>query len=218
MDWGYVYVSGGVFDIYVQVSSYMNMAPMCQIAGGGYFDPSISDTGSTSAPSGFTAFSKQLRFKWGGGETMNVRDTGVYVNTTGSAQGISFNGGADWLNDYDEGTWTITNAGDATGVIAANAYGYYLKIGDLVYVQGVFQVTTSFTSATIGGLPYNPKNENTIVSSLHSLGLVRCSNIVRYVQCSNGSSTLSFMNDDGTARPPLTSTDPFRFSITYRAA
>lgn len=135
--------------------------------------------------------------------------------------GIKFNGdtaAANGLNDYEEGTWTITNAGDATGVIAANAYGYYLKIGDLVYVQGVFQVTTSFTNATIGGLPYNPKNENTIVSSLHSLGLVRCSNICRFVQCSNGASTLNFLNDDGTARPPLTSTDPFRFSITYRAA
>ena len=139
---------------------------------------------------------------------------GIDFSATGNSSGTV---SSEVLDDYEEGTWTINTAGDATGVIAANSYGLYRRIGDLVYVQGVFQVSTNFTSGSIGGLPFNPKNENTIVSSLHSNGLVRCSNIVRFVQCSNGSSTLLFLNDDGSARPPTTGTDPFRFSITYRA-
>jgi hypothetical protein len=60
---------------------------------------------------------------------------------------------ANTLDDYEEGTWTPTNAGDATGVISGPT-GEYVKVGRMVYVRGVFQVTTNFSSNAIGGLPF----------------------------------------------------------------
>ena len=133
--------------------------------------------------------------------------SGVYLGGTGSA---------NKLDDYEEGTWTIGTASDPTGVIAANSYGLYVKIGQFVYIQGIFQVSTNFTNAKISGLPFAPINNSIIVSGLHSLGMVRASNVVRYVQSSSSSTDLTFVEEDGTAYAPTTARDPFRFNITYR--
>jgi hypothetical protein len=133
---------------------------------------------------------------------------GVYLGGTGSA---------NKLDDYEEGTWNLGTNSDPTGVIAANSYGLYRRVGDLVFVQVVFQVSTNFTNYSISGLPFNPKNENTIVSSVHSMGTVRASNAVVFAQVSNGSNLVTFLDSSGAGYVPTTVRDPFRFSITYRA-
>jgi hypothetical protein len=133
---------------------------------------------------------------------------GVYLGGTGSA---------NKLDDYEEGTWNLGTNSDPTGVIAANSYGLYRRVGDLVFVQAVFQVSTNFTNYSISGLPFNPKNENTIVSSVHSMGTVRASNAVVFAQVSNGSNLVTFLDSSGAGYVPTTVRDPFRFGITYRA-
>ena len=67
---------------------------------------------------------------------------------------------ANTLDDYEEGTFTLTNAGDATGVISGPT-GEYVKVGRMVYVRGVFQVTTNFSSNAIGGLPFTVSGATT---------------------------------------------------------
>jgi len=71
---------------------------------------------------------------------------GVYLGGTGAA---------NYFDDYEEGTWTPTTAGDATGVISSEA-GYYRKVGSLVVCSFTFTVSTAFTSNQIGGLPFTP--------------------------------------------------------------
>jgi hypothetical protein len=132
---------------------------------------------------------------------------GVYLGGTGSN---------NHLYDYDEGTWTIGTYSDATGVIAGNSYGLYVKIGQLVYVQGIFQVSTNFSSNAISGLPFLPINNSVIVSSVHGNGTLAYSSSAGITQCYSSGTQLRFYNSTGSAVNPSTANDPFRFIITYR--
>ena len=75
-----------------------------------------------------------------------------------STGGITFNGdtaAANALDDYEEGTFTVTNNGDATGVLdAAATSGQYTKIGKVVYFRIVARASSNFTGTAIGGLPF----------------------------------------------------------------
>ena len=73
---------------------------------------------------------------------------GAYLGGTGSA---------NYLDDYEEGTWTPVHGGNnMTGTAT------YTKIGRYVYIAGdVTSATGSSTSATISGLPF------TVLSSHH---------------------------------------------------
>ena len=134
---------------------------------------------------------------------------GVYLGGTGSA---------NKLDDYEEGTWTITNGGDSTGVIAANASGQYVKIGKQVTVQGIFQVSTNFSDSRIGGLPFTPTNASNVVSSIHAVGRVMYSSSFTNIRISDGSLLVSFEDDTGGNINPSTTNDPFRFMLTYITA
>jgi hypothetical protein len=62
---------------------------------------------------------------------------------------------ANTLDDYEEGTWTPTVNGDATGVIGTGTNGsYYTKTGNNVTIYMSFFVTTTFTANEVGGLPF----------------------------------------------------------------
>lgn len=127
---------------------------------------------------------------------------GVYLGGTGSA---------NKLEDYEEGTWTPTNAGDPTGTISAN--GKYVKIGRQVTCHATMSITATFTNATLGGLPFNPHHEATL-SSIHGAAIAIGSNI-KMVSVNNGSANLTTrdLNDSGDNpnSPQL-----IRFSITYQ--
>lgn len=57
------------------------------------------------------------------------------------------------LTDYERGTWTPSIGGDATYLLQE---GYYVKVGNLVFVQGKIQINTIGTGSTtdIQGLPF----------------------------------------------------------------
>lgn len=84
-----------------------------------------------------------------------------------SGGGISFNGDtatANALDDYEEGTWTPsysgnTGLGSVSGITSAS--GYYVKVGKLVQVSGIFTMNGSSSNniddgdnIRITGLPY----------------------------------------------------------------
>jgi hypothetical protein len=119
-----------------------------------------------SAPSGFF-------FDTSGTQQFEARDLQLYSNgtikattsisvgnatPTTSGAGITFpatqsaSSDANTLDDYEEGTWTPVVAGSTTaGSIAYSyQYGYYTKIGRLVYVY--FDVDVSSFSGGAGGL------------------------------------------------------------------
>jgi hypothetical protein len=73
--------------------------------------------------------------------------------------GITFNGdtaAANELDDYEEGTWTPTDASGG-GLTFAAASGRYTKVGRLITLAGgiTFPTTADGNGVKIGGLPFN---------------------------------------------------------------
>ena len=76
------------------------------------------------------------------------------------AGNITFNAGSDFLDDYEEGTFTPTLIGSA-GTIGTQAYssqvGTYIKIGNKVTLWGALALTDKGSwagTAILGGLPF----------------------------------------------------------------
>jgi len=81
-----------------------------------------------------------------GGST-SATGTGIAFPATQSASSD-----ANTLDDYEEGTWSPTLKGDnaATGQTYSNQYGYYVKVGKLVYVT--YDVTLSAKGSVSGNI------------------------------------------------------------------
>jgi len=63
--------------------------------------------------------------------------------------------GANTLDDYEEGTWTPTDASGA-GLTLTTQYSKYTKIGNMVYVcaEITYPSTADASRVQIGGLPF----------------------------------------------------------------
>ena len=137
--------------------------------------------------------------------------------------GMRFGGTAsdNALSDYEEGTWTIDNNGDSTGVISAEE-AFYTRIGNVVNVWGQFNTSANFTSTSIGGLPFNVKNAFTL-SIFGSTGVVMGSNLAAgfgiFCVASESSDLISFRegSDAGDNHTPNTTNDIYRFHLMYMA-
>jgi hypothetical protein len=77
---------------------------------------------------------------------------GVYVGGTTSA---------NYLDDYEEGTWTPSFVGGINGVTYGSQNGYYRKVGNLVTYNLFVDInsgTTSGAKIEIGGLPFTSES------------------------------------------------------------
>lgn len=70
---------------------------------------------------------------------------GIYLGGTGAE---------NHLDDYEEGTFVITNANDATGTLDAGYTSHYTKVGNLVTVTIAFNPATNFSGNFVDGLPF----------------------------------------------------------------
>jgi hypothetical protein len=70
---------------------------------------------------------------------------------------------ANTLDDYEEGTWTPTDASGA-GLSFSGAFGYYVKIGSLVTCSFslTYPSTANGSSAAIAGLPFTVGSINSV--------------------------------------------------------
>jgi hypothetical protein len=128
---------------------------------------------------------------------------------------------ANLLDDYEEGTWTPTVAGDATGVITTGATGsYYTKVGNMVTIYGSVRVTTNFTSNQIGGLPFALAFTGSATSFLGVGNILGSATNTVGLSIGNSSTTLEFHNNQniGSQHDLDTSVEYYRFQFTYRAA
>ena len=135
---------------------------------------------------------------------------GVYLGGTGAA---------NKLDDYEEGTWTPTVNGDATGVIeSATVGGYYTKVGNQVTLYFNFRVTTNFSDSFVGGLPFQV-DHGSLSSSWVSGGVVLggASNTVS-AGLQNSTSVLRLFNNNNLAdrHEPTTTIDYYRLQFSYR--
>ena len=110
---------------------------------------------------------------------------------------------ANKLDDYEEGTFTITNNGDATGVISSQS-GTYTKVGNVVHFDCAFTVTTNFTSSSVAGLPFTPSIDST-ASSLRPVSVAVNNAQDVAARVANGSTTVTFAEtSNGTPHEPDT--------------
>ena len=134
---------------------------------------------------------------------------GVYLGGTGAA---------NYLDDYEEGTWTPTTNSDATGVLSG-AEGFYVKVGQQVTVWMQLRIGTSFTANDIGGLPFTAGNVFTI-SGLETSGVVisEVANITSTV--TGGDTTINFFNNADTdlAHSLNTTGNVYRGALSYLVA
>ena len=96
--------------------------------------------------------------------TVILKDGATAATGTGitfpATQNASSN--ANTLDDYEEGTWTPTDASGA-GLSFVVTGGFYTKVGNLVtcWFELTYPSTSSSASSAIGGLPFASKNVST---------------------------------------------------------
>ena len=172
------------------------------IGGVGYsygYIQAIQDDGSNNL--------KQLHLNPLGGD-VQVPNGNLIIGTSG--KGIDFSatagtGTSELLDDYEEGTFTVTTASDATGTLSLES-GSYTKIGNIVHIRMAFVVGTGFTSTRVGGLPYTVSPSS--ISGTSGAGIVAASWIQFYF---DDDEQVSFASAPGAGAT-------FRLSFTYQTA
>ena len=135
---------------------------------------------------------------------------GVFLGGTGSA---------NKLEDYEEGTWTPTVAGDATGAFSI-AEATYTKIGRLVFIEMYVVVSTNFSSNFIGGLPFTAANLLSGTSFAQSATCLLNNADVVTAAAQEGSTNLKFFNDHGALSDHdlNTAVANYRLSVCYQTS
>jgi len=136
------------------------------LTGGAYIQ--VSQTGAAGAsyiPGSMHFFTSNSTT--GNAERARFNSTGALVfaggTTTADGIGITFpatqsaSSNANTLDDYEEGTWTPTDASGA-GLTFTDVSGNYTKIGRMVFAQFALRYpsTANASNSLIGGMPFAP--------------------------------------------------------------
>ena len=153
------HISGVNYELWVSAGNFNNIAPFVRTTG--TFDTTnAAGAGSNTAPSGSTALA-QSHYK-----TVGSINTIQYTNThtrylrnikMDNGYGIDFGsntseGGtstATVLEDYEEGSYTITSNANLT--LDNTRTGYYTKVGNMVTVTGFLSLSTNNGSPSVSG-------------------------------------------------------------------
>ena len=95
-------------------------------------------------------------FHFNGSKKLEVTNTGISVTGSVTPSGglyLGGSGGSNYMADYEEGTFTVTNSG---AVNWAGGYDIlqYIKIGKMVFISGEVECDTGSGSARITNLPF----------------------------------------------------------------
>ena len=146
------------------------------------------------------------------------------VGGTVQANGVNF--GQDTLGQYDEGTWTPVLS-DGTNTATAASNGTYVRIGDMVHVQGRIPVSSLGSVAgklRIAGLPFVSTNSSAAqgggqVSSASGLSMGTAAQIILFPQQGFAFLHLFRQGTGGTASltaGDFTDAADIKFSATYK--
>ena len=145
----------------------------------------------------------------------------------GSVAPIQFNTGATWTSTLSvAGTWTPSVGGTATYTIQS---GYYLKIGQLVYIQAklIINVIGTGSTSNISGLPFPVFNDANASQGSGSVSYFSglASSVVNIVPVAlNNTSTMQFdtlaaaATSMTAAAAIMTSGTRLDFSLVYKSA
>jgi len=147
---------------------------------------------------------------------------GTAVPTSGI--GLSFpatqvpSADANTLDDYEEGTWTPTDASGAS-LTFSSALGYYVKIGKQVtaWAQVTYPVTANSSVARVGSYPFTTAN----VEPARGGGMLGYKTIATVVSVliQSGNTVMDFRDSTGSAiTNAIISNGNFYFAFTYYTA
>jgi hypothetical protein len=143
---------------------------------------------------------------------------GIYLGGTGAA---------NYLDDYETGTWTVTITGSTTAGSHSSVYSlaWYIKTGALVTVGFIFEGFSGTGSGNmeISGLPFTPIYESVSAIQWNSgLDLPTGTNTAMARAYSGNSKMHVRCNNDGTGgyvyMPYPTAPSYVRGTITYRTS
>jgi len=151
---------------------------------------------------------------------LTMGQTGLTLNV-GTNGGVTFNNSSalssgNTLNDYETGTWTpVDNSG--AGLSFSTAYGSYVKIGKIVYVQAkiLYPSTANSANNSVGGLPFSMSTTNPYnfpVGAVAANGNTYASKAY-----GTGSSFIFLSSADSTATNAQLSSANINFNFTYIA-
>ena len=150
-------------------------------------------------------------------------DSGALVNCSGIAFPATqvASGGANALDDYEEGNFTVTTNSDGTGGFSAEE-AEYVKIGKVVHFRIVFTVNANFSSNNIGGLPFastNSASPSSLVGAIIAMTNTSNDEVVT-ASVGGGSSVISFFSgsDATDTHLPNTTNATYRLEGTYFAS
>lgn len=96
-----------------------------------------------------------------------ILDGNLVIGTSG--KGVDFSatpgtGTSELFDDYEEGTWTVTDASGAGLTLVTNNTATYTKIGRMVYASFdvTYPTTADGSTQIFGGLPFMATNQGTI--------------------------------------------------------
>jgi len=124
---------------------------------------------------------------------------------------------ANTLNDYEEGTWTPVVTPSGGSLTSYTSSGTYTKIGNLVLIAVVFQITNAGTAsgtATISGVPFTSK----FISGIEFTASVRenFNTGVWYFGFLGGGTTSVSINTVTGAAVSWTANNRYTFCLTYQ--
>jgi len=175
-------------------------------------------------------------FSYNGSVKLSVENSGINVTgKIGNADGIQLGGSgtANLLDDYEEGTWTATMSVDGGAMSLNSSFntGSYVKIGNIVNVQGFFEVDATNASGgfvNVAGLPFASASMSEGAEySVGSVFVRKTSSavgggIVGWIEA--GGQTQFAMRENGTTAGGNTLTGhfdsdtDFTINVTYRTA
>ncbi len=98
------------------------------------------------------------------------------INLSIDSDGVKFNGdtaAANGLDDYEEGSYSSSIVSANCTLDSSSGTGYYVKVGDMVTVRGLFSMNTqngspaaSGSTAIVQALPFTPKNTGIHVGTM----------------------------------------------------
>jgi len=148
-----------------------------------------------------------------GDNTVDLGNNGNYFKDVLVKGGIRFgtNTSANYLDDYEEGTWTPVD-GSGAGLTFTVTSATYTKVGNLVHARChiVYPSTASASNAQIGGLPF------TTASAYQTGSIYTNESTFQQIEISPGStSTYLYTDANAFVTNATMSTNFAILSLTY---